>query len=241
MPGLVVYAASSPFRRRELEWSYGPAGGRGLPVSALLDPGVFENRAVVLVEDYYSVWPQVGALPGSQGYGELLDSLEAYLSRSCPARLGWEACRRTRWGVVPARGSMGGWSFEAPWAARLAAALAYAASEAGEARPGRLYTLLDAEADTATAAAALEAGEAVAAASWAPLEAVAAPRDPYPSRRGMLVPLERLWELEPPSCSTGCWGGLPAAPLGGSHWSPLRRGRRGSGPGRGSGSPTRAS
>ncbi len=195
MPRLVVYPASSPFRRRRGEWLYGPAGGEAhYPLAALLDQNVFPgSRGLVLVEDYYSVWPQVGALPGAGSYVELVEALEGYLARACPRLLPGPACGRVEWRVVPGTGVMGGWRFEARYPERLLGSLRAAASAAAAHRPGRLVLLVDAEADSATVVATVEAVEAAAAAAWAGLETVEAGRDPYPLPRGG-PPMVRLLE-----------------------------------------------
>jgi hypothetical protein len=195
VPGLVVYAEGSPFRRtRRAEYRYPPVSLEAEePYAPLLEPEVYDSRALVLVGDVYSVWPEVGGYR-AESYGEMLRLLEAYMERSCSRRLPPRLCGRVAYRAHPWFGEMGGWRFNAaPGDPVLYAALA-AAEEAAKwlekprgHQPSTVYLLYTEEQHPWHSLAAAAAAEALAAALGAELVEAAQWPQPYP--RGPRPPL----------------------------------------------------
>ncbi|WP_048061598.1 hypothetical protein [Hyperthermus butylicus] len=186
MPGAVLYAMGSPFRRLpRVEYVYGAASGEGLdPVAALLDDNVFDNIGLVFVADIYSVWPEVGVFPRATGYSEVVSGLEGFMSRRCGIRLSPRLCRRIVYRVVPWRGVMGGWRFTGGPGDALAYMVYGAASLVSSRRVDRVYVVLGEDEPSGLAWLAVYAGLVAAAAAGASLSIVAAEPRPFPAKGG---------------------------------------------------------
>jgi hypothetical protein len=187
-----VYTLWNPFRKLpRLEYVYGVASEEGLdPIAPLLDDNVYDNYALVLVPDIYSVWPEVGAIPRSTSYGEVLDKLASYMRRSCTIRLKPRLCRRITYRVVPWRGVMGSWRFTAS----PPDALAYILHEMLEAAASlatlrTIYAVLDDEGDSSLKQLMVDATKLAAAALKAEVHIVAAEPRPYPAPRRAVAEL----------------------------------------------------
>ncbi len=184
MPGLVVYAMGNPFRRqRRVEYVYGPSSAESIdPYAPLVNDEVYDNEGIVLVADIYSVWPEVGAFPHSQTYSEVVEKLEAYMTRTCSLRLTPRLCRRVAFIPVPWRGLMGGWRFTGTPGDTLLAAVygMLARLGAGSKKVNTVYYVLDDEEGPAFKHVGLEAAKLLATLLGANLKLVAAEPKPYP-------------------------------------------------------------
>ncbi len=208
---LVVYASVSPFYRRVAEYYYGGVSVESqYPLAPLLehDPSAL---AVVLVEDLYSVWPQVGAMPGSETYEELVSALEDYMRRTCTQRMPPHLCNKTVFRAVPSLGEMGAWKFTGGTGDTLLFTMHHILSALSEkvhgGKPKRVYFVIDLEAYTTTQLVALEASYYAAKLLRAEHVVVYAP--PYPKPQPKKPPLLELHEYsmesysQRPACVVG--------------------------------------
>ncbi len=202
---LIVYASVSPFYRRVAEYYYGGVSVESqYPIAPLLehDPSAL---AVVLVEDMYSVWPQVSAMPGSETYEELVSALEDYMRRTCAQRIPPHLCNRTVFRVVPSLGEMGSWRFTGDTGDTLLFTLHHVLSvlltRKQVPKPRQVYVIIDPEANTTTQLVVLEASYYIAELLQAKHIVVYAP--PYPKPQPRKPPLQELYEYNaPPLLST---------------------------------------
>jgi hypothetical protein len=197
---LIVYASVSPFYRRVAEYYYGGVSVESqYPVAPLLehDPSAL---AVVLVEDMYSVWPQVSAMPGSETYEELVSALEDYMRRTCAQRMPPHLCNRTVFRVVPSLGEMGAWRFTGGTGDTLLFTVHHVLSVLlawkQRPKPRQVYVVIDPEANTTTQLVVLEASYYIAELLQAKHTVVYAP--PYPKPQPRKPPLQELYEYNTP-------------------------------------------
>lgn len=208
---LVVYVSVNPFYRRIAEYYYGGVSAESqYPLAPLLeyDPSAL---AVILVEDFYSVWPQVGAMPGSETYEELVSVLEDYMRRTCTQRMPPHLCNKTVFKAVPSLGERGAWKFTGDTGGTLLFTIYHILSTLSEkvhgGKPRRVYFVVDPEAYTTTQFVALEASYHVAGLLRAEHVVVYAP--PYPKPQPRKPPLLELHEYttklysQRPACIVG--------------------------------------
>ncbi len=189
MPGLAVAASGSPFKKtRRAEYRYGPVSVEAEePIAPLIDPSLYDNRALILVPDIYATWPQVGALPRAASYHELTRMLEAYMERSCSRRLPPGLCSRVEYRAVPSAGEAGGWRYTARPGDTLLYSLLHAARIAEAGRLTRVYLLAAEEQHPPHTLAAHTAALLAAALAGAEYVELHQEPQPYPRRGTPLI------------------------------------------------------
>ena len=199
MPGLVVYAMGSPFKRQPVvEYVYGPASVEALdPYTPLLVEEVYDNKAIVLVADIYSVWPEVGAFPHSETYTEVLDRLEKFMEKTCSRRASPRICRRVSFKPVPWHGLMGAWRFTATFGDTTLFTLKAIVELGGAPRTRKIYFVVDEEGDAALKLVALRAVELAATILGAEASIVVSEPKPYPLPSKPTVELHDYETIEP--------------------------------------------